>query len=130
MRASTVARKVAPESNGSMYVGSATARFANNAGPPVSKDGSTAMRLMARKKLTKIGACRIIGANDFQGWQSYLRDTCVRAMIATSWLQTLYILRPHRSNLTHVCGLNVRVANLSALESESRSLEQHAGTRL
>ena len=76
--------KVAPESNGSMYVGSATARFANNAGPPVSNDGITAMRLMARKKHTKIGACKTIGANDLKGWQSYLRDTRVRAMMAAS----------------------------------------------
>jgi hypothetical protein len=79
VRTSTVARNVAPDSSGMMYIGSAIARFVNHAVPPVSKDGSTAMRWMARKKEMKSGACAIMGANDLRGLQSCLRHTRVSA---------------------------------------------------
>lgn len=71
-RTSTVARKVAPDSSGKMYVGSATARLVNHAAPPVSKEGSSAMRWMPRKKQMNRGACASIGTNALKGLQSYL----------------------------------------------------------
>lgn len=106
---STVARNSAPDSSGMMYNGSAAARFVNHAVPPVSNDGSTAMRLMARKKPKKSGAWATSGARDLSGLQSYLQPTRVSRAYA---VQLKHALLPDGGDFSLVCCLGVWVAHL------------------